>query len=129
MIDPGTILGVLALSVLLAALLVGGRLVWCTVVALRARRYGIAIISVVGVVGIVTALSMVVIVWFAYAVAHTGKNANTDLMVLVTTVPPFFLVSFGLWFLGGKLHSRLRSSVAQQPPPTDAADAGRSTQE
>ena len=57
----------------------------------------------------------VVIVWFGYAVAHTGKDASSDLTVVLITVPPFFLVSLGLWLLGGKLLSRLRSSVVTSP--------------
>jgi hypothetical protein len=125
MIDPRIVLAASALSVLLAALLVGGRLAWGIVVALRARRYRIAAISIAGLAGIVAALGIVVVLWFAYAVAHTGKNASTDLTVLLATVPPFFLVSFGLWVLGGKLLSRLRPGVAQQPHPADAVDAGR----
>jgi hypothetical protein len=112
--DPRTFLETLAVSVLLAVVLVVGRLLWCLVIAIRARRYQIMIISVVGLVGMVAALSAVVIVWFGYGVAHTGKNAKTDLIVLFSTVPPFFLVSFGLWLLGGKLYLRLRSRVAQQ---------------
>jgi len=112
--DPRTFLETLAFSVLLAVILVVGRLLWCLVIAIRARRYQIMIISVLGLVGMVAALSAVVIVWFGYGVAHTGKNAKADLIVLFSTVPPFFLVSFGLWLLGGKLHLRLRSRVAQQ---------------
>lgn len=118
--DPRTFLEILALSVLLAVVLVVGRLLWCLVIATRARRYKIMIISVVGLVGMVAALSTVVIVWFGYGVAHTGKNAKTDLIVLFSTVPPFFLVSFGLWLLGGKLQLRLRSRVGQQGAQRDS---------
>lgn len=123
MIDLKIVVAVTVLLVTLAALLVAGRLAWCIVVALRARRYGIAAVSVAGLVGVVAALGVVVVVWFAYAVSHTGKDASTDLMVLVATVPPFFLVSFGLWFLGGKLLLRLRPGVAQQPHAADAVVA------
>ena len=109
------VLGTLALAVVLAALLVVGRLLWCLVIALRERRYVISSISAISLVCIVAALSMVVIVWFGYAVAHTGKDASSDLTVVLITVPPFFLVSLGLWLLGGKLLSRLRSSVVTSP--------------
>ena len=110
--DPQTFLEILAFSVLLAFILVVWRLLWCLVNAIRVRRYRIVIISVVGLLGMVSAISAVVIVWFGYGVAHTGKSAKTDLIVLLSTVPPFFLVSFGLWLLGGKLRSRL----AQKDP-------------
>ena len=121
--DPRIFLETLALSVLLAVILVVGRLLWCLGIAIRARRYQIMIISVVGLVGMVAALSAVVIIWFGYGVAHTGKNAKTDLIVLFSTVPPFFLVSFGLWLLSGKLHLRLRSRVAQQGTQEDSGSA------
>ncbi len=96
------------------AVLVAGRLVWSLVVAFRSRRYQIVVVSVVGVGCMVALLAAVLIVWFGYAVAHMGKNTETDLTVLLITVPPYFLASIGLWLLGGKLHSRLRSRDAQQ---------------
>jgi hypothetical protein len=105
----------LALLMLFAAMLVAARMLWCLVVALRKREYLILVISVTGLVSIVAASSVVAIVWFGYAVAHIEKTANTDLTVLFTTVPPFFLVSFGFWILGGKLQSRLRSGVKTAP--------------
>lgn len=114
MISQGIVV-ILALFVLLAALLVTGRLLWCLVIALREHRYLISAISVTGVIVIMAALGMLVIVWFGYAVAHIQKDANTDLKVLLITVPPYFLVSLGLWLLGGKLHSRLRSSMVTAP--------------
>ncbi len=119
MIDPQTILATLALSVSLAALLVSGRFIWCLVDALQARRYLIAAASVAGVVCIVVLFSAVVIVWFGYGVAHTGKNTRTDLLVLFGTVPPFVLASIGLWLVGGKLYRRLRTAAAQK----EATDA------
>lgn len=119
MIDPGTILATLALSVSFAALLVSGRFIWCLVDALQARRYLIAAASVAGVVCIVVLFSAVVIVWFGYGVAHTGKDARTDLLVLLGTVPPFFLASIGLWLVGGKLYRSLRTTIAQK----ETADA------
>ena len=114
--DPQTFLEILAFSVLLAFILVVWRLLWCLVNAIRVRRYRIVIISVVGLLGMVSALSAVVIVWFGYGVAHTGKSAKTDLIVLLSTVPPFFLISLGLRLLGGKLRLRLRSRLAQKDP-------------
>jgi thiol:disulfide interchange protein len=118
---PQTFLIALALSVLLAALLVAARFVWVLVVALRARRYPIVVVSVVGVVCIVALFSAVIVVWFAYAVAHAEKNTSTDLTVLLSTAPPFFLASLGLWLLAGKLYSRLRPRVAQQGAAADTA--------
>jgi len=117
--DPRTFLETIAFSVLIAVVLVTGRLLWCFVMAMHERRYRILIISAAGIIGIMFALSAVVIVWFGYGVAHTGKNADTDLIVLFSTVPPFFLVSLGLWLLGGKLHSRLQSHSDSQQDSKD----------
>jgi hypothetical protein len=59
--DPRTFLEILALSVLLAVILVVGRLLWCQVIAIRAHQYRILVISVLGLVGMVAAISAVVI--------------------------------------------------------------------
>ena len=91
-----------------ATLLVAGRFAWCLVDALQARRYLIAAVSAACVAVIFLLLAAVVIVWFGYAVAHTGKNMRTDLIVLLSTVPPFLLASIALWLFCGKLRSRLR---------------------
>lgn len=115
MIDPRTIIEILALSVSLATLLVVGRFVWCLVEALRARRFAIAAVSAAGIAIIILLFAAVVIVWFAYGVAHTGKDARTDLILLLSTIPPFFIASIGLWLLGGKLWSRLRLSKSPTP--------------
>ena len=113
MIDPRTIIIGLALAVSLATLLVAGRYLWSLVDALQARRYVIATLSAAGIVVIFLLFSTVVIVWFAYAVAHTGKSTRTDLIVLLSTIPPFFIASIGMWLLGGKLRSRLRINNSQ----------------
>lgn len=119
MIDPRTIIAVLALTVSLATLLVAGRFLWCLVDALQARRYLIATVSAALMAVIFLLLAAVVVVWFGYAVAHSGKSMRTDMIVLFSTVPPFLLASIALWLLGGKLYSRLR--LAKNQPSADAA--------
>lgn len=123
MIDPQTIIGLLAITVVSATLLVAGRFVWCLVDALQARRYLIAATSAASVAVVFALLAAVVIVWFGYAVAHTGKNTRTDLIVLFSTVPPFLLASIALWLFGGKLRSRLRRAKHQRIENT-TADTG-----
>lgn len=118
MIDPQTIITVLVLTVTSATLLVAGRFLWCLVDALQARRYLIAAVSGACMVVIFLLLAAVVTVWFGYAVAHTGKSMRTDLIVLFSTVPPFLLVSIGLWLFGGKLWSRLHLSENQRTENT-----------
>ena len=122
MIDPRTIIAALALIVSLATLLVAGRFLWCLVDALQVRRYLIAAVSLACMVVIFSLLAAVVIVWFGYAVAHSGKSMRTDLIVLFSTVPPFLLASIGLWLLGGKVYRHLHIADNQKTktlPPRD----------
>ena len=121
MADPRTILEALALSVLLAALLVAGRLAWYAVVALRARRKQIAAVAIIGLLCVVALLGAVVVVWFGYGVAHTHKDMSIFLTVFFVTIPPYFLALLVLWLLGGKLRSRLQYPVARQGAAADAA--------
>jgi hypothetical protein len=104
----------------LAAHLVAGRLAWCAVLALRARRKQIAAISITGMLCIVALFGAAVAVWFGYGVAHTHKDMSTFLTVFFITVPPYFLALFGIWLVDDNLHSRLRSGVARQGPAADA---------
>jgi hypothetical protein len=112
--DPGTFLGIIAYAAFAALVLVVGRLLWCLAVSIRARRYKIMIVSLAGLLLMLLVLSTVVVVWFGYGVAHTGKSARNDMIVLFSTVPPYFLVSIGLWILGGKLLSRLRPDATKK---------------
>ena len=107
------VIKILGFAVLLMTLIVGLRFLTCLVASLRARRYLIFVFSTLGFVGIMGAFGMVVIAWFAYAVAHIGKDARTDLMVLLFTVPPFFVVSIVLWLLCGNLRARLQRTAAR----------------
>lgn len=121
--EPRTFLELLALSVVLALLLVAGRFIWCLVLSVRARRYRIAVLCVLGVALIVTLFGAVIAVWFGYAVAHTGKSINTDIKIFLITVPPYFLCAIVLWFLAGYLRSRLRSNPAQKTLDADVGGA------
>jgi len=118
--EPKTFLIALIVSVTFVMLLVAGRFLWAMVVALRAHSYGIGVLSIAGLATILGLFSAVIIVWFGYAVAHTGKNNSTDLTVLLMTAPPFFIASIGLWLMGGKLHSRLRAHVIHRDTHADA---------
>ena len=108
--DPRTVIVAMALSIVLAVLLVGGRFLLGLFFALRAHRYKIATVSIAGLICIVASFAAILVVWFGYAVAHTGKDVNTDLRIFSITIPPYFLVAFGLWLLGGKLLSLIRKN-------------------
>ena len=74
----------------------------------------------------------VVVVWFGYAVAHTGKSMRTDLIVLFSTVPPFLLASIGLWLVGGKLYRHLHLADNKKaktlPPRHETEGEGKADQ-
>lgn len=57
-----TVVETVALAVLLTALFVAWRLLGCLITSLRARRYQISIVSVIGFICIAGALGIVVIV-------------------------------------------------------------------
>lgn len=73
---------------------------------------------------IVAMPTTLVVVWTAYAVAHVGKAASSDLVLFLLTVPPYFLVCLVLWWLGGRMLRRLRRDGARPgaAPLGSAAD-------
>ncbi len=52
-------------------------------------------------------LGAIIVVWFAYGVAHTGKDAATDLVVLASTIAPAYLGAFAAWRFSVYLKKRL----------------------
>ena len=110
MFGGGFFFEALAVTVVVAALLVAARLLLCGVLAARARHTWIIVISIAGVLGVAALFSALVVMWFIYGVAHTGKDMTTFVRMLLVTGVPYFLGLIGLWFLGGFLASRLRAS-------------------
>lgn len=103
-----TVLLSLALTVLISGLLVAGYLLILLAAAIRHRRRGIAATAAIAALSELVALAAVFVVWFGYAVAHSGKSTDTDMTVLLYTVPPFFIIAAGLVVLGRALQRHLR---------------------
>jgi hypothetical protein len=97
----------LALSVLIVALVVAGRLTWCAFQACRAARFGIAALSVAGIAGLTALLGAVVAVWFVYGLAHSAKNLWSDLGVVGITKLPIYGACYGLWRTAQTLEARV----------------------
>ena len=97
----------LALSVLLLGVLVAGRLAWCTYLALRAARFELAGLSLAYLVFIGALLAAVLVVWFAYGVAHSAKSPWTDLLLIALTVLPFHTACYAGWKIARKFQARL----------------------
>lgn len=110
-----------ALSVALATTLVAGRLAWCAILAVRARNYRTAMLSVVSIAGLLALLFTVLLMWFILAVSHTQKDISDTYTLMASTGVPYFLASFGLWRVAARLHTRVRSTLAQPINPPDAA--------
>ena len=115
------LLAVFGLAVALATILVTGRLAWCAMLAVRARNYRTAILSVVSIAGFLVLLLAVLFMWFILLVSHMHKDISDTYKFMAMTGIPYFLASFGLWRLVSRLHSRARSTVAQPVNPPDAA--------
>ena len=64
--------------------------------------------SILCAVLLLAMLAAVVVVWFAYAVAHTGKDASSDLIVLASTATPVYAGSIFVWWFSAYMESRLQ---------------------
>ena len=65
----------------------------------RARKTSFLVLSCLYIIIMISVLAADVVVLFAYGVAHTGKSASNDLIVLAITIIPTYLVAAGIWFL------------------------------
>ncbi len=77
----------------------------------RAKNTKFAVISVLAALAFIALLSIIIIVWFIYGVAHTGKDATTDLIVLSSTVTPAWFGVFAAWRFSRYLKTRLDSDL------------------
>jgi hypothetical protein len=78
----------------------------------KVRKTSSFFISCLYIVIMISVLAFDVVVLFAYGVAHTGKSASADLMVLAITVIPTYLVAGSIWFLSRFLEKRLSNNGA-----------------
>jgi len=99
---------IVILSVPIVSLAAIARAGLCTVRCRRARHLKFTIFSILCVVLLLAMLAAVVVVWFAYAVAHTGKDATSDLIVLASTVAPVYAGSISVWWLSIYMERRLQ---------------------
>ena len=72
-----------------------------------ARQTSFLMFSGLFIMVMISVLAVDVVVLFAYGVAHTGKNASNDLMILAITIIPTYLVAGSIWFLSGYIEKRL----------------------
>ncbi len=103
-----TIVVGIALSGPIAILIGIGRATMCLDRSIRAKSTKSAILSGVGMLTLLCVLCVILVIWFGYGVAHTGKDATTDLVVLASTVIPAYISTLGLWLLSGHLEKGFR---------------------
>ena len=84
----------------------------CAYQCRKARKTSFLILSCLYIVIMISVLAFDVVVLFAYGVAHTGKSASTDLMVLAITIIPTYLVAGSIWFLSRFMEKRLSNNGA-----------------
>ena len=69
----------------------------CFVRSCRAKSVKFAVVSGFGALTLLALLAAIIVVWFTYGVAHTGKDATTDFIVLAGTVVPAYIGAFVAW--------------------------------
>lgn len=79
----------------------------CFVRSCRSKNVKFAVVSGIGALSLLVLLAAIIVVWFGYGVAHTGKDATTDLVVLAITVGPAYLSAFAAWRFSIYLKKRL----------------------
>ncbi len=84
----------------------------CFVRSCRAKNVKFAVVSGLGALALLVLLAAIIVVWFAYGVAHTGKDATTDLIVLAGTVAPAYIGAFVAWRFSAYLKKRLIPEVS-----------------
>jgi hypothetical protein len=100
------------LSLPVIGLVAISRSLLCAYRCRKARKTSFFVLSCLYIVIMISVLAFDVVVLFAYGVAHTGKSASTDLMVLAITIIPTYLVAGSIWFLSRFMEKRLSNNGA-----------------
>ena len=97
----------IALSSLIAILIGVVRAVVCLVHSIKGKHVLFATVAGMEIVILITLFAAMIVVWFGYGVAHTGKDATTDIIVLASTVVPAYIAAYGVWRLSSYLDHRI----------------------
>ena len=79
----------------------------CVFRSVSARHLKFTVVSGLGSLILLVIFAAVVVVWLTYGVAHTGKDASTDLIVLVSTGAVIYVGAFSVWRLSFYIEKRL----------------------
>jgi len=83
------------------------RSIMCLDRSVRGKRTKSAVLAGLAILVLVLLLAAMLVVWFGYGVAHTGKDTTTDLAVLAGTVIPAYIGVYAAWRLSAYLESGL----------------------
>ncbi len=101
-----------ALSLPIVTLIVIGRSALCVFRSHKAKHLKFTIFSILGIVVLLVIFASVIVVWFIYGVAHTGKDVSTDLVLLASTGTPVYVGVFFVWRLSIYMEKRLEKGAA-----------------
>jgi len=96
----------------IAALIAVALAALCFVRSRRAKNTKFAVVSGLGALILLALLAAIIVVWFVYGVAHTGKDATTDLIVLASTVVPAYIGVLVAWRFSAYLKKRLVNNLS-----------------
>lgn len=100
-----------ALSLPVVTLIALGRAALCVFRSHQAKHLKFTLFSILAMVIMLVVFAAVIVVWFAYGVAHTGKNATTDLVVLASTGIPVYVGAFCVWRLSVYMENRFEKDA------------------
>ena len=112
MTNVQTIVVGIVLSLPLVGVVAMGRALLCVFRCREAKKTAFVVLSCIYILLMVGVLAFDVIVLFGYGVAHTGKNASNDLLVLGITIIPTYFGTCGIWLLCRYMERKLTYSGA-----------------
>ena len=77
--------------------------------SIQAKRTRSALFAILSILGLLALLGFALVVWFGYGVAHTAKDALTDLKVIAMTLIPAYLGVYFAWRLYLHLERDIRN--------------------
>lgn len=102
-----------ALSQPIVILLALGRSTLAVFRVHKARHLMFTMFSILGIVSLLAILATDVVIWFGYGVAHSGKDATTDLVVLAGTSGLVYVGAFLVWRSSVYFERRLETEAAR----------------
>lgn len=108
---PQIIFAIAVLSLPIVTLMVVARSALCMYRTHKAKARKYTLLSILGAVCVLGVFSVVVIAWLGYGVAHTQKDARTDLILLGATGIPIYVLAYGIWRMSKFFESRLVNDV------------------